>query len=328
MQRLTTLMRQKAAELIASGTVENVLAWRSGEFFYDTSPALFASESECGDIVYSEFCPANLSKYLIAQSALGKKTAVFLKPCDTYGTNQLIADHRVKRELVHAVGTPCSGMIDINKVRAKGCKGILSVSCDGETVKVETVYGAAEMNKSDVLLDKCAMCKGNEYMICDEELAAKMEVPAFSGDRFAAVKAIEAMTPEERFAFWRAELSKCIRCNTCRDVCPACSCEQCIFDHPEAPVGGKAAADDAEENLFHIIRAYHVAGRCVGCGECARVCPQGVKLGLLNMKFMKDINEFFGAWQAGKGTEEKPPLVTYAQGDLDPNDANTCEHHR
>ncbi|URW87892.1 4Fe-4S dicluster domain-containing protein [Blautia wexlerae] len=28
--------------------------------------------------------------------------------------------------------------------------------------------------------------------------------------------------------------------------------------------------------MFHIIRAFHVAGRCTDCGECDRVCPQGI----------------------------------------------------
>ena len=167
------------------------------------------------------------------------------------------------------------------------------------------------MNKADVLLDKCIMCKGNDYKIADEELGERLPTPEFKGDKFAGVKAIEAMSDSERFAFWQQELSKCIRCNACRDICPACTCEQCIFDHPQSPVAGKAYADPVEEQLFHIIRAYHVAGRCVGCGECARVCPQGVKLGLLNMKFAKDINSFFGAYQPGADAETPAPLVDY-----------------
>ena len=161
----------------------------------------------------------------------------------------------------------------------------------------------------------------NEYKIADEEIGSKMEVVQFIGDKFAAVKEIEAMSAEERFAFWQEELSKCIRCNACRDICPACSCEQCIFDNQEAPVAGKAAADDVEEQLFHLIRAYHVAGRCVGCGECERVCPQGVKLGLLNMKFMKDINEFYGAFQAGEDATSPSPLVSYKDSDPEADEA-------
>ena len=72
------------------------------------------------------------------------------------------------------------------------------------------------------------------------------------------VEKLEAMTPDERYAFWRGELSRCIRCNACRNICPACSCEQCVFDNPASGVSQKAAADSFEENMFHIIRAFQI----------------------------------------------------------------------
>lgn len=319
MQKIETLLRKRAAELLADGTVERVLAWQAGEFFYDNAPAAAGSADECAKLVYNEFCPANLSKYLIETSHAGKKTAVFLKACDTYGVNQLLKDNRIKRELVYAVGTPCSGMVDIKKIKASGVKGIINVQVEGDEVVVTTAYGEKRLAKADVLLDKCLMCKGADYKIADEELGEPLPVPQFTGDKFAKVKEIEAMSASERFAFWQSELSKCIRCNACRDICPACSCEQCIFDNKEAPVAGKAYADEVEEQLFHIIRAYHVAGRCVGCGECSRVCPQGIHLELLNMKFMKDINNFFGTYQAGADSVTPAPQVDYKQTDPEAN---------
>ena len=264
MQKIEKLLQKRAAELLAEGTVERVLAWQAGEFFYDNAPAAVGSADECDKLVYNEFCPANLCKYLIETSHAGKKTAVFLKPCDTYGVNQLLKDNRIKRELVYAIGTPCSGMLDINKIKAAGAKGIISVSVDGDEVVVNTAYGEKRLAKADVLLNKCLMCKGAAYKIADEELAEPLTVPQFTGDKFAKVKEIEAMSAEERFAFWQSELSKCIRCNACRDICPACSCEQCIFDKPDTPVAGKAYADEVEEQMYHIIRAFHVAGRCTG----------------------------------------------------------------
>lgn len=321
MQKIEKLLQKRAAELLAEGTVERVLAWQAGEFFYDNTPAAVSSADECDKLVYNEFCPANLCKYLIETSHAGKKTAVFLKPCDTYGVNQLLKDNRIKRELVYAIGTPCSGMLDINKIKAAGAKGIISVSVDGDEVVVNTAYGEKRMAKADVLLNKCLMCKGAAYKIADEELAEPLSVPQFTGDKFAKVKEIEAMSPEERFAFWQSELSKCIRCNACRDICPACSCEQCIFDKPDTPVAGKAHADEVEEQMYHIIRAFHVAGRCTGCGECARVCPQGIHLELLNMKFMKDINSFFGQYQAGADSETPAPQVSFKQNDPEANSA-------
>ena len=140
-------------------------------------------------------------------------------------------------------------------------------------------------------------------------------------NRFDEVAKLEAMTPDERFAFWQGELSKCIRCNACRDICPACTCERCVFNNPDSGVENKAITDSFEEKMFHIIRAFHVAGRCTDCGECSRVCPQNIPLHLLNRKFIKDINSFYGDYQAGAEVGSRAPLVDYKLGDLEASDA-------
>ena len=128
----------------------------------------------------------------------------------------------------------------------------------------------------------------------------------------------QRMTPDERFAFWQGELSRCIRCNACRDVCPACTCEKCVFNNPESGVENKAVTDSFEEKMFHIIRAFHVAGRCTDCGECSRVCPQGIPLHLFNRKFIKDIDELYGEYQAGEAVVERGPLTSYTFDDCEP----------
>ena len=82
----------KAKELLASGTVDRVLGWKKGEFSYDVTPALFTAAEEIDrDFVYNDFCGANFSKYLIAETGKSDaKVLVFLKPCDTYSFNQLL----------------------------------------------------------------------------------------------------------------------------------------------------------------------------------------------------------------------------------------------
>ena len=154
-------------------------------------------------------------------------------------------------------------------------------------------------------------------MIADETIVID-EMAETANDRFSEVAKLEAMTASERYAFWQEQLSKCIRCNACRNVCPACTCTKCVFDNPKSGIAAKANDTSFEEQLFHVIRAFHVAGRCTDCGECSRVCPQRIPLQLLNRKFIKDIDALYGDFQAGEVAEGKTPLTSYTTQDVDP----------
>ncbi len=312
----------RAKELLENGTVVRVLGWKKGDFDYNPEPAYFNNAEELENFVYNGFCGANLSKMMIEASKLEGKTLVCLKPCDTYSFNQLIKEHRVDREKAYIIGVGCKGKLDIEKIKAKGIKGIESVSgvelsdeCDVLTVK--TIYGDATCDFADAMLERCHVCKGKEHVIFDEVIGESRETN--DADRFTEVEKIEAMSPEEKFEFFKNELSKCIRCNACRNVCPACSCRKCVFDSTKFDSAQKANVDSFEEKMFHIIRAFHVAGRCTDCGECSRVCPQGIPLHLFNRKFIKDINEFYGDFQAGADSETKGPLTDFTFDDVEPS---------
>ena len=309
-------------ELLADKTVERVLGWKAGDLSYNPEPAYFKTEDELENFVYDGFCGANLSKYMIEAAKLEGKTLVCLKPCDTYSFNQLIKEHRVDREKTYIIGVGCKGKLDIEKIQAQGIKGITSVSGaeidgDAETLEFETVYGKKSCSYNDVMLERCYVCKGKEHMVYDEIIGESKDTSE-GADRFSEVSRIENMSPEEKFAFFQKELSKCIRCNACRNVCPACSCRKCVFDSNKFDSAQKANTDSFEEKMFHIIRAFHVAGRCTDCGECSRVCPQGIPLHLFNRKFIKDINEFYGEYQAGEDTESRAPLTNFTFDDCEP----------
>ncbi|MDE5898723.1 MAG: 4Fe-4S dicluster domain-containing protein [Treponemataceae bacterium] len=310
---ISAKMTERAKALLSDGTVTSVIGWRKGLFDYDVTPGLFASADDIdANFVYNEWCAANLSKYLVketraletarntvrANNQMAKaknpdaddaplpsgKVLVFLKPCDSYSFTQLLKEHRIFRDHVYAVGVPCDGMKD--------------------------------PEKKDVI-ERCAVCKSKQHVTYDELLGEEGGV--LESRRFDMVEKLEAMSEAERFAFWRGELSRCIRCNACRNVCPACTCEQCVFDSGKFGTAQKVAADDFEENLFHIIRAWHVAGRCTDCGECSRVCPQHIPLHLLNRKFIKDINEIYGEYQAGADMDSKPAMLQFKTDDAEPS---------
>ncbi len=322
MQKITKdQLIEKTVSLLNDGTVSAVLGWAKGEFDYDITPHLFKTEEEIKEgFVFNDFCGANFSKYLVAKTKKTEgKILVFLKPCDTYSFNQLLTEHRFDREKVYAVGIGCEGMADTGKLKAL-VDGIASVECRDDAMYITTLYEDApvKVEYSAVLAERCINCKSKKHVAYDELMGEDGEV--IDSARFDQVAELEAMTADERFAFWQNELSRCIRCNACRDACPACTCEKCVFDNPNSGVENKAPANSFEEQMFHIIRAFHVAGRCTDCGECSRVCPQNIPLHLLNRKFIKDINEFYGEYQAGETEGSRAPLVNYTVGDVEPGE--------
>ena len=308
----------RAKALLESGQVSRVLGWRAGEHVWDPEPAFFETPESLEKFVYNGFCGANLSKYMIEAAKLEGKTLVFLKPCDSYSFQQLMKEHRVDREKAYIIGVGCKGKLSVNKIDADGILDIHGADYPdhSDTLTVETLYGKREVSYKSAMLERCHVCKGKTHVIFDEQLGESEDT--VDADRFAEVERIEAMSPEERFAYFQSELSKCIRCNACRNVCPACSCRKCVFDSTKFDTTQKANTTSFEEKMFHIIRAFHVAGRCTDCGECSRVCPQGIPLHLFNRKFIKSINTLYGEYQAGADLDAPCPLTSFTQDDAEP----------
>ena len=66
---------------------------------------------------------------------------------------------------------------------------------------METLYGEKTVEYKDAMLSRCHVCKGKEHKIYDELIGESRETK--DADRFAEVEMIEAMSPEERFAFFQ-----------------------------------------------------------------------------------------------------------------------------
>jgi len=282
-------MRTRAKEMLTRGEVQRVLGWKKGDFPFNPGPAFFTTHKDLDDLVYDRFCSANLSSYMAEANKQDDKTLVFLKPCDTYSFNQLTKEHRVSRDKAWIIGVGCDGNASVEEMQETG------------------------------LLERCKVCAKIEHKVYDELIGENLQTRE-RADRFEQVSNIEKMYPNERFGFWQNQLSRCIRCNACRNVCPACGCKKCVFDSDKYDTGQKANVTTFEEQMFHIIRAYHVAGRCTDCGECSRVCPQNIDLHLLNRKLIKDISELYGEFQAGDDLETLGPLTVFnADADPDPS---------
>ena len=129
----------------------------------------------------------------------------------------------------------------------------------------------------------------------------------------AVIAKIDAMSVEERWAFWEKELSKCIKCYACRQACPMCYCNRCMVECNQ-PQWVHVPAHGLGNLEWHFMRAMHLAGRCVNCGDCARACPMEIPLNLLTYKLIEPIKNDFGAI-AGLQAKMESVLSSYKVGD-------------
>jgi len=103
------------------------------------------------------------------------------------------------------------------------------------------------------------------------------------------VSRVEALPLEESFQEWLGHFARCVKCYGCRDVCPMCFCKECSLEHPELMSTGKVPPD----TIFQLVRAIHMAGRCIDCGLCEEACPADIPLRVLYKKGNALVKEFF-----------------------------------
>lgn len=114
---------------------------------------------------------------------------------------------------------------------------------------------------------------------------------------------LDALAAEERLMRWMYEFAKCIKCYGCRNICPVCVCPECSLEEDALIATGSLPP---EVPIFHLVRAVHMAGRCVDCGLCEEVCPAQIPLRLLYAKVNQIVFDLFG-YQTGL-TADPPPL--------------------
>jgi ferredoxin len=115
-----------------------------------------------------------------------------------------------------------------------------------------------------------------------------------TSDEQRRITELEAMTVKERWEFWSREFEKCIKCYACRAACPMCYCHRCTTDVNQ-PQWIPVASHELGNLDYHLMRAMHLAGRCVNCGECANACPMDIPLNLLTYQLIEPIRSSFDA---------------------------------
>ncbi len=124
---------------------------------------------------------------------------------------------------------------------------------------------------------------------------------------------LEQLNPKERFAYWQAEFSRCIKCYACRQACPMCYCRRCIVDCNQ-PQWVNTSSHTLGNFEWNIVRAFHLSGRCVGCGNCDRACPVNIPLRLINARMAQEVLGSFDHL-AGMSDTQEPVLASFKKDD-------------
>jgi formate dehydrogenase subunit beta len=309
-------LRKAAADLLAQKEVDLVIGYGLSTGG-DVVPLFVSRPEEAKALGWNQHCTYNLVRYLTDLEALGStgapskgtgaastsatdsksamasasapgKVAIVVKGCDLKSLVVLQSENQVQRERLAVIGMTCPGVTD----------------------------------QAGRLLAKCEVCPPDVYNprqeLCDLVIGEPVQ-RAGSGSKYGQpapygdVEQIDALGPTERRALWDGYFARCLRCYACRNVCPLCYCKECVFDQHD-PRWVSPAAAVASNRSFHLIRAYHLAGRCVDCGECERACPVGIPLRRIHRKAAKVVEESFH-FRAGLDPQAKSPLVAFADED-------------
>ena len=309
MQELAEAIREEGKRLLESGEVDLVIGFTVGTLPLRAAPVFVRRAEDAERLVWNSFCENNLARYL--RDIRDKRVAVVAKGCDTRAIVALLNEHQLDRDKLHIIGVPCHGMVDRRIVARRAPAKVLAVREEGEEIVAEGESFSIRLPRSQVLYRSCAACTHPNPVIYDILLGE--EVAVWAEDPYAHVREIEQKPAAERASYFATEAQRCIRCYACRQACPMCYCERCIVEKT-MPLWIPPGIDARGNFAWNQVRAMHLAGRCISCGECERVCPMGIPLMLLNRKIERVVNEQFD-YVAGQDAQVEPVMGRFRLDD-------------
>jgi ferredoxin len=274
----TGKLRALARQVLTSGEVTLVIGFADAATPGRAAPLFCTMPEQTDRLTFNGFCTLNLANYLVRpEFAQHKAIALVAKHADAKAAVGLIQESQVEATRVRLIPIDCGEL-------------------DGATPDVPWTVGERLLTVDEYL----ATAAGRR----DGEL--NQEAPA-------EVCELDARSDAERWEYWSKEFDRCIRCYACRNVCPLCYCQRCIAEKNQ-PQWIDSSATLRGNFAWNIVRAFHLAGRCIECGACERACPMDLPLMKLNRKLRQVVAKQFG-YVAGYDPKAEPPLADFRKDD-------------
>ncbi|TFG22248.1 MAG: 4Fe-4S ferredoxin [Promethearchaeota archaeon] len=319
-QKIEKSIRDIARDLLKNKEVDVIIGYTEGTVPLSTSPIIIRDEKDVDKLVWNNFCYINLAKYLaprmpqLVDPEKGElKVGIVTKGCVGRALIQLAIEKQINLDNVKIIGIPCNGIVNRRRIEKEiGEKEILEVSVSEDNIIVKGKNFEESFPFSEYINELCKQCKIKSPPKVDSCVGECGEYESVF-DEFNDVKEFESKTPDEKWEYINDLLSTCTRCYACREACPMCYCNLCFVDQNK-PIWFGKTTDQTEILMFHLIRAMHMAGRCVACGACSSVCPVGIDLNLITRKLEQMVKERYN-FTSGIDIDKFPPMMDFEMED-------------
>lgn len=260
-------LRATCRDLLEAGKVDVIIGYGHKHPALPPYPVFITTPDDVDQLVWNARCVMNLTTYLTRKEvkALGRP-GIIVKGCDAKALIVLEKESQIDRSQMVVIGMACQGVTG-------------GEPSEGQDPRAATAA-------------KCKVCDVHMPRHVDITLGETDSGPVTAAWRYSDLDAFMDQAPEERMSFWQDEFERCIKCYACRQACPLYYCEQCVVDK-NRPTRVNTSASLKGNYAWHITRAFHLAGRCIGCDECTRACPAGIDLRLLNMSLARAAEDHF-----------------------------------
>jgi len=323
-QEIESSMREIARNLLKNNEVDVIIGYTKGSVPLSSSPIMITKEEDIDKLIWNNLCYVNLAKYLVPRipqlnnnEDQSLKVGIISKGCVGRALIHLSVEKQIDLDNIKIIGIPCNGIINRRRIeRELGEREIFKVFASGNNIIVKGKDFEKEFPYEEYINELCKHCKvkapPTDADISKACLGECQEISTIDDD-FSDLSDFEAKSHKEKWEYIKNLLETCTRCYACREACPMCYCNLCFVDQNK-PIWFGKTTDISDIIVFHLVRAMHLAGRCVACGACSSVCPMGIDLNIITRKLEKLVKERFD-FTSGIDSKVMPPMMDFDMKD-------------
>ncbi len=316
-------IRELAKKLFDENQVDVIIGYSKGTVPLSSTPIIIRKKEDVDKLIWNNLCYVNLAKYLVPlmpqlcdAERKPLKIGIVAKGCVGRAVNHLVVEKQINLENTKMIGFNCNGIINRSRIDLEiGEKEILEVSVSGNDIIVKGRDWEKKFPYDQYINELCKVCQVKTPPSTNKTCVGEChEVDSVYND-FSDIEDYESKTAEEKWAYIKDALEPCTRCYACREACPMCYCNLCFVDQ-NLPVWFGKTTQLPDILVYHLIRAFHMAGRCVACGACSSVCPVGIDLNMITRKLEKIVKVRYD-FTAGLDAETLPPMMNFKMEDTE-----------